>query len=203
VELFQATFDSTWLASARELADVMIARFWDKDQHGFFHVAAGHDDLLARSKDVHDNATPSGNAMAATALLRLGLLTSRDEDLQLAERTLMLCRGIMESQPTAAGQLLIALDYHLGPTREVVLVGVLDNPEVQQVLRHFRQPFQPRQLVALKPGTETPKALEQLIPLFTAKSQQGVVTAYICSNRTCRAPIVGARALAQVDISPT
>ncbi len=71
VALYEATFDGRWIAAAQELARIMIDQFWDDAEGGFFFTGKDHETLIARTKDPHDNATPSGNSMAVTALLRL------------------------------------------------------------------------------------------------------------------------------------
>ena len=77
--LFEATGEPRWIEAALELARVMIDEFRDPEHGGFFYTGQSHEALIARQKDAYDNATPSGNAMAATALLRLGALTGRDD----------------------------------------------------------------------------------------------------------------------------
>ena len=77
--LYEATGEPRWIDAALDLARVMIDEFADAEQGGFFYTGKSHEALIARTKDLFDNATPSGNAMAATALLRLGALTGRDD----------------------------------------------------------------------------------------------------------------------------
>jgi uncharacterized protein YyaL (SSP411 family) len=103
--LYERTFDQQWLVEALALADQMRRHFEDRQRGGFFYTADDHERLIARNKDLHDASVPSGNAMAATALLRLGRLASRWEDLLAAARTLALARRIMEQTPTGAGQM--------------------------------------------------------------------------------------------------
>ena len=77
--LYEATGEPRWIDGALDLARVMIDEFADAEQGGFFYTGKSHEPLIARTKDLFDNATPSGNAMAATALVRLGALTGRDD----------------------------------------------------------------------------------------------------------------------------
>ncbi len=123
VALYEASWMGTCLSMALRLADVMVKQFWDNVDGGFFYTAKDHETLIARTKDLHDSSIPSGNGTAATALLRLAKLTGRDDLRDKAVRTLELCRGLMEASPLAAGQLLLALDFHLGPVEEIVIVG--------------------------------------------------------------------------------
>ena len=77
--MYEATGEPRWIDGALDLARVMIDEFADAEQGGFFYTGKSHEPLIARTKDLFDNATPSGNAMAATALVRLGALTGRDD----------------------------------------------------------------------------------------------------------------------------
>src|SRR5262249_20360130 len=121
--LYEATFEPRWLESALDVARVMIEQFWDEAEGGFFYTGKDHEALIARNKDPHDNAIPSGNAMAVTALLRLAELTGRADLRDKAEATLRLYRGLLGSHPLATGQMLIALDFFLGPVTEFAVVG--------------------------------------------------------------------------------
>jgi uncharacterized protein YyaL (SSP411 family) len=186
VTLYEATFDPSWLRAATELADVMVAEFHDPAEGGFFYTGKTHEELIARTKDRHDGSTPSGNAMAVTALLRLARLTDRRDLEEVAVGTLKLFRGTMAEQPTAAGQFLIALDFHLGPVQELAIIGDPANDEVRRVLRTVRGGFRPDQVVALRRPDEEPA-----VPLLRDRPALGAVTTYVCQGYVCQAPIVG------------
>jgi uncharacterized protein YyaL (SSP411 family) len=190
VTLYETTFEPRWITSAISLAKVMIEQFWDDGEGGFFYTGKDHEALIARNKDPHDNATPSGNSMAVTGLLRLAKLTGNADFFDKAEQTLKLFRGLMARSPTAAGQMLNALDFYLGPVQEIAVIGDAANSEVIEVLRHLRRPFRPHQVVAWKSASETSKELEQALPLLKDRPAQGIVTTYICENFACQAPIV-------------
>ena len=113
-EVYQATFETRYLESALELGEQMIDRFADAEGGGFYYTASDHEQLIVRQKDSQDNATPSGNAMAATALLKLGRLTGRRELEDRAVKTLESLSGQMKNLPSASGQALIALEFLLG-----------------------------------------------------------------------------------------
>jgi uncharacterized protein YyaL (SSP411 family) len=193
VTLYETTFEPRWIASANSLAEVMIEQFWDAEEGGFFYTGKDHEALIARNKDPHDNATPSGNSMAVTGLLRLAKLTGNADLLDKAERTLKLFRGLMARSPTAAGQMLNALDFYLGPVKEIAVIGEPAHPEVIEVLRHLRRPFRPCQVVAWKA-----KDAEESLPLLKDRKALGDVTTYVCENFMCGTPIVGAKGITQV-----
>ena len=77
--LYEATGDLEWIEAAVTLGDKMIEQFWDEDAGGFFFTGKDHEQLIVRSKEFMDNATPSGNSIAALSLLRLALLTSNED----------------------------------------------------------------------------------------------------------------------------
>ncbi len=107
LDVYQATFEAKYVDAAINLAEDMIARFGDADGGGFFYTPHDHEPLISRNKDLHDNATPSGNATAAGALLRLGQLCGRSDLEDLAQCTLNLLSGEMARVSMAAGQSLL------------------------------------------------------------------------------------------------
>ncbi|MHB1422162.1 MAG: thioredoxin domain-containing protein [Gemmataceae bacterium] len=195
VSLYEATFEPRWIEAALELAEVMIDQFWDAAEGGFFYTGRAHETLIARGKDPHDNAIPSGNAMAVTALLRLVKLTGRMDLQEKAEATLRLYRGLLGAHPLAAGQMLLALDFHLGPVQEIAIVGDPAEEDTRRVLRILAGSYQPHRVLALKAPGGDEKMLEELIPLLAGKTAQDSVTVYVCQNFTCQAPLVGVEAI--------
>ncbi|MEX1223290.1 MAG: thioredoxin domain-containing protein, partial [Pirellulales bacterium] len=118
VSLYEATFDETWIDRACELADAILTDFEDAESGGFYYTANDHEQLIARQKDATDSATPSGGSLATYGLLRLGKLTGAGRYLDAAARSLAVSATLMEESPLAAGQMLMAVDFYLGPTPE-------------------------------------------------------------------------------------
>ena len=195
VTLYEATFETKWLRAAVELCEVMLKHFADKTGPGFFFTADDHEQLIARTKDLHDGSTPSGNAMAVTALLRLAALTGRRDLAEPAERSLHGYRETMAEYPAASGQMLVALDFYLGPVQQIAIVGPTHDEETQRAIAAVRSGFNPLRVVAFHdPATGTPPA--ELATLFAGKeSVGGVVTVHACENFSCQSPRVGAEAV--------
>ena len=143
----------------------MIDEFHDPEKGGFFYTGESHEALIARQKDAYDNATPSGNAMAATALARLAALTGRDDLADLARSTVQAVHLLLEKAPTAAGQSLVALDYVLAPSREFAVIAGDDPAEFREALKAIHGRFLPHKVVAPSKGT-VPKELAELVPLL-------------------------------------
>src|SRR5438552_4140059 len=108
LDLHEVTGESEWMNEARDLVDAMIDRFWDPEEGGFFFVANDHESLIARTKEVFDQAVPSGNGMAARLLVRLWLLSGEGRYEEYAAKMFRLFAGILEHAPRAAEHLLLA-----------------------------------------------------------------------------------------------
>jgi uncharacterized protein YyaL (SSP411 family) len=195
VSLYEATFEERWLEAALSLAQVLMDQFWDDAERGFFYTGRSHETLIARTKDPHDSSVPSGNSMAVFALLRLSKLTGRQDLWDKAEATLRLFRGLMAASPLAAGQMLVGLDFYLGPVQEIAVVGDLSSEETRRALRVIRDNFRPNTVVAVKSAGKDEPSRSDLLPLLADKSARGAVTTYICENFACQAPLVGVEAL--------
>ncbi len=193
IELHQATFDTRWLVEALKLTDGMLARFADPEG-GFFSTAADHQHLIARSKDHYDGSTPSGNALALTALVRLAKLTGRDDLRQTAEKSLRAFSSFLADAPGGSAQMLAALDFYLGPVTEIVVVGPKASPEVVEILRSLQRRFLPNALVVSHDPADG-EASAQLLPQLRGKSGGEGVRTYICTNETCLAPMEGSAAV--------
>jgi uncharacterized protein YyaL (SSP411 family) len=172
----------------------MIADFADSSASGFFYTANHHEDLIARTKDSQDNATPSGNGMAAYALLRLGRLTSQTDLEEHGYATLEAVSGLLAEHPRAAGQSLMALDFHLGPAPEIVILDQADSIAGDEFLAVLRSGFQPNALLIRAVAETRPSKL--LAPLLTGKTlMDGKTTAYVCERGACRQPCTDPQSL--------
>jgi uncharacterized protein YyaL (SSP411 family) len=189
--LYEATGEPRWVETALELAEILIGEFADRDQGGFFFTGSRHESLIARPKDVHDNATPSGNGMAATCLIRLGALTGREHVIEAGRSALLAVELVLQREPAAAGQSLIALDFLLGPIREFAVISGADGAEFRAVLETIATPFLPHKIVA--PATREQAAhLAAQVPLLADRpSRDNRTTTYICEHNSCQAPVSG------------
>jgi uncharacterized protein YyaL (SSP411 family) len=193
VTLYESTFDERWIDEAVELAETMLKHFADAESGGFYFTADDHEQLIARNKDLLDQSVPSGNAMAATALVRLAKLTGRGDLLDAAERTLVAGLGVMQQAPTAAGQLLIALDLHLGPTYEIAILGDVSQPPTAEAIADLRKRFAPNKVVACRAEPNAGSA--NLAALFAGKTAGKESPAiFVCRDFACEAPVHGVEA---------
>jgi uncharacterized protein YyaL (SSP411 family) len=186
VALYEATFAPRWLQAAIELADTMLARFADTENGGFFDTASDHEALITRPKDVFDNATPSGNAVAADVLLRLALLTDRPDYQRAAQSVLELLRPAMLRYPLFARS-LSALDFLLGRPKEIAIIGKAEAPETTALVDVVFEGFLPNKVVAgAAPGDRLAAAAS---PLLEGREPRNGATAYVCEHYVCQAPV--------------
>ncbi|MBW3596246.1 MAG: thioredoxin domain-containing protein [Planctomycetes bacterium] len=192
VSLYEAGFDERWIDEAVRLADTMLKRFRDREDGGFYYTADDHEQLIARNKDLIDSSVPSGNGMAATALMRLGKLCGRADYVHAAYETLELAVPIMERSPTAAGQMLIALDMHLGPFHEIVILGDREQPDTRKVLDALCRSYIPNRVVAQRNSDEEEHGSAAVEPIFIGKTlEPPEPTVYICQRFACQTPVRG------------
>ena len=189
--LHEATQDERWFVAARALVDVILERFTDP-AGGFFDTPDDGEALVVRPKGLQDNAIPSGNALAATVLLRLGTLTGDATYAGAAERTLAIVGATAGRHPTAFAQWLVAMDFALGPVDEIAIVGDPADPAVARLVDAAYRGYRPRQVVAVAPD---PAA--SAVPLLQGRfALRGRPTAFVCRNFACRQPVTEPEALA-------
>jgi uncharacterized protein YyaL (SSP411 family) len=193
IELYEATFDTTHLRSALELTDDMVKHFWDADGGGLYLVPDDGESLLVRSKDIHDTALPSANSVAMLNLLRLGRMTGNAD---LEERAAEIGRafsGSVKESPAAYTQLMVALDFAIGPSYEVVIAGDPHAEDTAAMIRKLGRRFLPNKVALFNRSDGKPPEMAGLAE--SAKdppSIGGRATAYVCVNHTCKSPTTDA-----------
>ena len=200
--LYETTFDVRWFVEARGLADELLRLFQDTEQGGFFQTGTDAEALVLRPKDLYDNAVPGGNSAAAAMLLRLALFTGEARYERAAVAALRLVRGVMGQAPTGFGLALCALDLHLGPAREVAVVGDPADPATRALVRAVTaERWLPNVVVATgAPGD----AGAGTVPLLRDRDPvDGRPTAYVCERFACRLPVTDVEDLLAQLIEPS
>jgi uncharacterized protein YyaL (SSP411 family) len=192
--LYESTGDVRWFVEARALADELLSLFQDTERGGFFQTGTDAEDLVLRPKDLYDNAVPGGNSAAAAVLLRLALFTGEAGYERAAVAALQLVRGAMGQAPTGFGLALCALDLHLGPAREIAVVGDPDDPATGELVRAVTtERWLPNVVVATgAPGAEA----AEIVPLLRDRDAvDGRPAAYVCEHFICRLPVTDVEGL--------
>jgi hypothetical protein len=194
--LYEASFDPRWFEEARALAETMVAQFWDAEAGGFFFTSADHESLITRTKDFYDNAIPSGNSVAASALTRLSLLMGEDRYRKMAETILRLVKPAMMRAPSAFGRMLSALDLFLASPYEIAIIGAPEALETRAMVDLVFKRYLPNKVVAFAP--EADSKASQTVKLLEGRGRiDGKTTAYVCRNFYCEAPQTRAEGLAE------
>jgi uncharacterized protein YyaL (SSP411 family) len=191
LELYQTTFEPRWFIAAQELAETMITHYQSPDG-GFYDTSDDHESLITRPRGLQDNATPSGNAMAATTLLKLAGFTNELRYVDIAHQALAQMQPMMSQYPLGFGQWLQALAYALSKPREIAIIGDPENADTQALLRVVRRGYRPFQVMALGAQDTQPAA----IPLLQDRGLvQGRAAAYACCGFVCQLPVTEVEAL--------
>ena len=185
LELYQSTFEASWFAAARQLADIALMRFRSGDG-GFYDTSDDHESLIVRPRNLQDNVTPSGNAMMAKQLLRLAAYTGEARYDVAAREVLRKLSDAMRQYPQAFAESLNVADMLVGGIAEVAVIGDRQDQTTREVLDELQQPFRPNLVMAY---SQYGVAKHDSIPLLNARSLiDGATTVYVCRNFVCKMP---------------
>jgi hypothetical protein len=189
--LYELTFDARWLERAREISAAMVQWFWDDAIGGFFDSAHDAEALIARPRELTDNAVPAGSSLAAELLLRLGDLTGSDHDRRRGSWVIETLGEPLARYPTAFGHALGAAELVVHGATEVALVGALGADDFEALVRETASHYLPSLILAGGAAGASDAA-----PLLKDReSIGGAATAYVCRGYVCDAPVTDAHSL--------
>ncbi|MGH9274900.1 MAG: thioredoxin domain-containing protein, partial [Acidimicrobiales bacterium] len=170
--LAEATGQARWLAEARSAANALLDLFWDDERGGVFTTGHDAEALIARPKDLMDNATPGANGLAAVGLLRLAALTDEERYRTAGEAIVRLLAPMAIQHPTAFGHVLAAIELIARGTTEVVVVG--DRPDLVAAVQRR---YLPNAVLAWGEPYDS--------PLWEGRTDSN---AYVCHHYACQLP---------------
>lgn len=189
-DLYQADFQSKWLLEAKGLAGRMVSLFGDRENGGFFLTGSDAEKLVTRGKDAYDGAIPSGNSYAGRALLVLGQITMDQHLTGEGKRTLDSFSGQLERSPISLTEMLISVDYYLGPRQEIVVAGKKESDDTIEMINEVRRRFLPRAVVLFHAEGKDGRGIEKVADFVKMqKAADGKAVAYVCENYVCRLPV--------------
>jgi uncharacterized protein YyaL (SSP411 family) len=189
IELYETTFKIHYLQKALDLTDVLLKHFWDENNGGFFFTADDAEDILLRKKEIYDGALPSGNSIAMLNLLRLGRITGNPEFENRAVQIGQAFFGVVSQAPAACTYVMTSLDFAVGPTAEIVIVGEVNKDDTKAMLEALQREFIPNKVVIFRPGNvESPEITHFARYTSNLSSKDGAATAYVCHNYDCKLP---------------
>jgi hypothetical protein len=203
LELYQATFDVSYLKMAIELNDTLIEHFWDTENGAFYLTADDAEKLLVRSKEFYDGAIPSGNSVAVYNLLRLARLTGRTD---LEEKASAAARAFGDDLSTRADgftMFLSALDFAIGPSVEVVVSGKPGGLDTNDMLDALKKIYVPN-MVVIQRSEDALETLKDVAPFVVDQPMlKGKATAYVCVNQSCSFPTTSPEQMVKLIVERT
>jgi len=190
--LYQATAEAGYLTQAVAWLDEAHDRFHDAEEGGYFFSADDVTDLITRSKNAYDHATPAGNAMAAAAMAQLYYLTGEAQWRERAESTITAFSGEVERNPATVAALINANDL-LQNAVQIVICGETDTADTRALLKASLAVSLPTRIQQLVPPGTT---LGTGHPAHGKGPLEGRAAAYVCRDLTCSLPLTDAAALA-------
>ena len=189
LELYEAAFNSKYLKFALNLNNTLIDHFWDNENGGFYFTPDDGEKILVRKKEIYDSAIPSGNSVQMLNMLKLSKITENEELKHKAVKIEKAFSKDVIRTPTAHTQLMVAVDFKLGPSYEIVIAGTPDNEDTDLMLNSIRRSYLPNKTLTLRPPEDRASEIIEIINSLEFKKQENnKATAYICSENACKTP---------------
>ncbi len=198
MDLYEATGDPRRLADAVALCRTILAEFRETD--GTFRTSgASGEKLIHAPRDLYDGAIPSGNSAAMLALARAGAFTGDDTFTKASATSLEAWAGTIGNYPMGYVLALEANEWHLSPVREIVIAGDPADAATRALLDVARSRLLPGTVLLVHLPGERGQALEKLASFVKGQDPvAGKPAAYVCTGRTCQAPVTDPDALAKL-----
>jgi aryl-alcohol dehydrogenase-like predicted oxidoreductase len=186
IDLYEASAQERYLTAALQLGERIVESFQDEDHGGFYTTAKIHETLIVRAREGADGATPSGNAVAVSALARLAFHYGRQDLREAAIGGIRAYGRQISRYPRAFSKSLAAVDFLAEGPIELAFVGAPDDPGLGALEFAVREVFLPNRVIASQNRTGAPSGH----PLLAGKGLvQGKAALYICRNFACQRPI--------------
>jgi len=184
IDVFEITANPYFLDTAKKIADFMIEHFWDENEKSFYFTADTHESLIVRPKNYYDLSVPSGNSVAANALLKLHHLVNDEKFLQISKQILELNGTSAAENPFAFGYLLNVMNLYLKHPTEITII----NSENSEIVNSLYKKFIPEGITIEIKDKENLDSLSKY-PFFEGKEFLEKTSVTICKNFTCSLPL--------------
>jgi uncharacterized protein len=199
LDLYESTFNPSYLEKAIELEKDMVRLFWDKKNGAFYFTGSDQKDahrLLTRTKEAYDGVIPSGNSMAALSYYRLAEFTGKKEYRERADAILKCFAGTLAKAGSNYPLMLQAFQFDFYGSSEIFVTGV--RKDSQEVLALLWKTYLPNKVLVFSEEGKV-KDLVPLIPWAQGRStQKGKPTVYVCKNYQCQLPVTDEKALLEL-----
>ena len=201
IELYQATFNPKYLQISLDLNTYLINHFWDKSNGGLFFTSDTNEKLIDRTKEIYDGAIPSANSISFYNFTRIARIIGNTD---LEKKALELSKAFSDQinkMPSGYTQMIVGLDFVIGPSYELVIVGNKDNKDTKKILQNLNTIYQPNKVVILKDKNTKKISIEKLVPFIKDYTQiKNQATIYVCKNQQCQLPVTDIEKMKQFFI---
>ncbi len=180
VELYQSTFDESWLNEAKKLADYSIQHFYDSETGMFFFTSDLDAALIARKREIHDNVIPASNSSLGKGLYMLGIYFDEKKYSEIALKMLNNVKDDMKQYASSYSNWGILFLNCSSPFNEIVIAG----KDALEKRRELNQYYLPNKILAGSiNGNSNLSLLQQ-------RYVEDKTLIYVCENKTCKLPVV-------------
>jgi len=185
IKLQEITGNTNYLEKARMVTEHVVDNFNDPITNFFFYTNTNQIDVIVRKKEVYDGAQPSGNAVMADNLFRLGLYFDKSDWREKSVQLISSLGNAIVRYPNSFGSWACSLlEISIGPT-EIVIIS--DEP--QDILTQVLKEYIPHKIIMS--ATEGSNSF----PLLSGKEKYHEAALYLCRNYTCENPVSSISAL--------
>ncbi len=185
LDYFEVRPEKKYLDLAMYYADYLLEHFWDDHEKNFFFTADNHEKLIMRTKNIYDLSLPSGNSVAAGALLRLYHITHDKRYLDISLMIMKSLSAMAAENPFGFGQLLNVIYTYLQKPIEITMI----NHTNKELCTYLEKRFLPESILVSMDSKENLEDLQSL-PFFTGKKFIETKTqVYICKDFVCSLPL--------------
>ena len=146
IELYQSNHKTKYLSKALDLNDYFIKHFWDERGKGFQFSNKDNQELL-NTKEIYDGAIPSSNSVSAMNLLKLSRITNNFVFEEMANQIINTFSQDITRYPSGYTSLLSSLDFAIGPSNEIIIIGGKDIIETKKFLNEIRNNYLPNSVI--------------------------------------------------------
>ena len=189
LELYEATFNVTYLTEAVQLSNIMVDEFWDITNGGFFLGSESSEKLIVRAKTGYDGAMPSGNSVAAMNYSKLNRITGETKWAEITDKIFMTFSNEIQKTPSGYASMVNSFLFNIDSPKEIVIVGSSNDDETIKAIKKIKSEYVPSKVIIFK---DTDDELNKLSPLakwtVTQETIDEKTTYYICQDFACKVP---------------
>ncbi|VDK67335.1 unnamed protein product [Litomosoides sigmodontis] len=195
LDLYEACFDEQLIKLAADLQEEMDQLFWDADNNSGYHQAVEDPHIVIRITHDQDGAEPSINSVASMNLVRLYGITNQKTYNERAHKIFEGAAETLDKYPFALPKMVTALQKHVHPIKQIIVVGSRNNETTKQMLSFISKRFDCLKiLTSLDPDKDLwLQSIDDHLKVLATSTCSP--TAYICENFECSLPVTSVKEL--------